>query len=228
MNALTAERLRRFKRNKVGLISTWIFGIVFFLTLFAEFLANDKPIILRYQGQLYIPIFKDYPETAFGGIFETAADYRDPVVAALIDSQGWMIWPPIRFSYSTINYNLPSPAPSPPTSENLLGTDDRGRDVLAQTIYGFRISVLFGLTLTVISSVIGVSWGRSWGIMGETRHIWSAFYRSVGKSADTLHSYHSLQCGTAQLLVAPGYTPSLQLDGLCRCGQGRISAGPKL
>lgn len=186
MNALTAERLRRFKRNKVGLISTWIFGIVFFLTLFAEFLANDKPIILRYQGQLYIPIFKDYPETAFGGIFETAADYRDPVVAGLIDSQGWMIWPPVRFSYSTINYNLPSPAPSPPTSENLLGTDDRGRDVLAQTIYGFRISVLFGLTLTVISSVIGVSVGAFMGYYGGKLDIFGQRFIEVWGSLPTL------------------------------------------
>ncbi|RLW71096.1 MAG: ABC transporter permease, partial [spirochete symbiont of Stewartia floridana] len=114
MDALGAERLRRFKRNKAGLISAWVFGTMFFVSLFAEFLANDKPIVLGYQSRLYFPVFTDYPETAFGGLFETTADYRDPYVANLIKKDGWMVWPPIRFNYTTINYNLPSPAPSPP------------------------------------------------------------------------------------------------------------------
>jgi len=165
-NALAAERLRRYKQNKLGLISAWVFGVLFVLSLFAEFLANDKPLVLSYQGRLYTPVFTDYAETTFGGDFETTADYRDPYVAALIEEAGWMIWPPIRFSYNTINYNLPSPAPSPPTRENLLGTDDRGRDVLARVIYGFRISVLFGFTLTVVSAVIGVSVGAFMGFYG--------------------------------------------------------------
>ncbi len=186
MNALIAERLRRFKRNKLGYVSARIFGLLFFITLFAEFLANENPILLRYQGRFYLPIFTDYPETTFGGIFETSADYRDPFVASLINSHGWMIWPPIRFSHNTINYNLPSPAPSPPTAENLLGTDDRGRDVLAQTIYGFRLSVLFGLTLTLFSAIAGVSVGAVMGYYGGKLDILGQRFIEVWGSLPTL------------------------------------------
>ena len=109
---------------------------------------------------------RDYPETRFGGEFETAADYRDPFVADLIEAEGWMLWPPIRFSFDTVNYELESPAPSPPSRENWLGTDDQGRDVLARAIYGFRISVLFGLALTLASTVIGVLAGAVQGYFG--------------------------------------------------------------
>ncbi len=186
MNALMAERLRRFKRNKLGSVSARIFGILFFITLFAEFLANENPILLRYQGRFYLPIFIDYPETTFGGVFETSADYRDPFVASLINSHGWMIWPPIRFSYNTINYNLPSPAPSPPTAENLLGTDDRGRDVLAQTIYSFRLSVIFGLTLTIFSAIAGVSVGAVMGYYGGKIDILGQRFIEVWGSLPTL------------------------------------------
>ena len=121
MSALTAERLRRFKRNKLGVVSAWIFIVLFVISLFAEFVANDRPLLLRYDGRLYSPVFRSYTETEFGGVFETAADYRDPFVADLIEAEGWMLWPPIRFSYNTINYNLPSPAPSPPTERELAG-----------------------------------------------------------------------------------------------------------
>jgi microcin C transport system permease protein len=134
--------------------------------LFAEFIANDRPILVHFAGAWYFPIFTDYPETAFGGEFPSAADYRDPAVQQLIGAKGWMIWPPIPFYYDTINFNLPSPAPSPPSRVNWLGTDDQGRDVLARLIYGFRISVLFGLTLTAISSVIGVAAGAVQGYFG--------------------------------------------------------------
>ncbi|MBW7911027.1 MAG: ABC transporter permease [Alphaproteobacteria bacterium] len=163
---MTERRLRQFRRNRRGWYSLWIFLFLFFATLGAELIANDKPILLKYEGGYYAPVFKSYPETTFGGEFETEADYRDPYVQALINDKGWMLWPLIRYSYRTINYNLQVPAPSPPTAENWLGTDDQGRDVMARLIYGFRISVLFGLTLTLLSSLVGVIVGAMEGYFG--------------------------------------------------------------
>lgn len=163
---MTERRLRQFRRNRRGWYSLWIFLFLFFATLGAELIANDKPILLKYEGGYYAPVFKSYPETTFGGEFETEADYRDPYVQALISDKGWMLWPLIRYSYRTINYNLQVPAPSPPTAENWLGTDDQGRDVMARLIYGFRISVLFGLTLTLLSSLVGVIVGAMEGYFG--------------------------------------------------------------
>jgi microcin C transport system permease protein len=166
ISPLTRRRLDSFGRNRRGFWSLWIFLAVFLVTLFAEFIANDRPIVVRFEGAWYFPVFTDYPETTFGGEFPTAADYRDPAVQKLILAKGWMIWPLIPFSYDTINYDLPSPAPSPPSSVNWLGTDDQGRDVLARLIYSLRISVLFGLTLTALSSVIGVAAGAVQGYFG--------------------------------------------------------------
>jgi microcin C transport system permease protein len=147
-------------------VSLWVFLTLFGVSLLSDFLANDKPLYIQYQGKSYFPLWKDYPETAFGGDFDTPADYRDPYVAELIQKAGWMLWPPIRFSYATINYDLPSPAPSPPTATNWLGTDENGRDVLARLLYGFRISVLFGLTLTFLSSILGIIAGALQGYFG--------------------------------------------------------------
>lgn len=166
LNPVTQRRLQQFKANKRGYVSLWLFSILFMIVMLANFIANDKPILLSYDGGLYAPVLFSYPETTFGGEFETEAEYRDPFVTELIEDKGWMLWPPIRFSYDTINYNLTSPAPSPPDSINWLGTDDQGRDVAARVIYGFRLSVLFGLILTIISSLIGVFAGAFQGYYG--------------------------------------------------------------
>ncbi len=164
---LTRRRLANFRRNRRGFWSLWLFLLLFLLSLFAEFIANDRPLIVRYDGAYLFPVFVDYPETRFGGDFETAADYRDPYVKELIaEKDGWTVWPLIEFSYNTINYNLTQPAPAPPNADNWLGTDDQGRDVVARLIYGFRISVLFGLVLTAISSAIGVFAGALQGYFG--------------------------------------------------------------
>jgi microcin C transport system permease protein len=190
LSPLNKRRWQNFKTNRRGYWSLWIFLVLFFVTLFAEFIANDKPLYISFSGKSYFPVVFTYPETTFGGDFETAADYRDPYLQKLIaDKGGWMIWPPIRYSYSTHNLDLPTPAPSPPTwmlteaqcksvvdrkglkscsdlEYNWLGTDDQGRDVLARLIYGFRISVLFGLILTAFSSVVGVAAGAVQGYFG--------------------------------------------------------------
>ncbi|MEZ9786888.1 ABC transporter permease, partial [Vibrio breoganii] len=148
MNPLLKLRIDRFKANKRGFWSLWIFTLLFTVTLFAELVANDKPLFVSFDDGWYFPIAKQYSEIEFGGEFAAEADYTDPYVQDLINEKGYMVWPIIRFSYDTINYNLPGPAPSAPDSINWLGTDDRGRDVLARIIYGFRISVLFGFVLT--------------------------------------------------------------------------------
>jgi microcin C transport system permease protein len=166
LSPLTKRRLANFRANRRGYFSLWVFLALFGISLFAEFIANERPILIRYDGAFYMPIFKSYPETAFGGEFETEAEYRDPFVQKQIDEKGWMIWPPIPYSHNTINLNLTQPAPAPPSPENWLGTDDQGRDVLARLIYGFRISVLFGLTLTLVSSIIGVVAGAVQGYFG--------------------------------------------------------------
>jgi len=168
MNPINQRRLANFKANKRGYWSLWIFLAIFIFALGAEFVANDKPLLLEYKGELYVPVLHDYYETEFGGDFESPADYKDPYIQELITQggNGWIMWPLIRYDYQTINYDLSEPAPSPPTSQNWLGTDDQGRDVLARVIYGFRVSVLFALVLTLVSSVIGVIAGAVQGYYG--------------------------------------------------------------
>ncbi len=163
---LTRRRFAQFRANRRGWWSLWLFLLLFGLSLGAEFIANDRPLLVNYRGSTYFPVFKDYAETDFGGVFPSEANYRDPYLAQLIDGRGWILWPPIRFRHDTVNYNLPVPAPAPPSAENWLGTDDQGRDVLARLIYGLRISVLFGLLLTLTSSVIGVAAGAVQGYFG--------------------------------------------------------------
>ena len=167
LDPITRRRLANFRANRRGYWSFRIFLILFAFTLPAELIANDRPLAVWFEGALHVPVLTVYPETAFGGDFETEADYRDPFVKDLIHAQGgWIVWPLIAYDYRTINYDLPSPAPSPPTQENWLGTDDQGRDVAARAIYAFRLSVLFGLALTLVSSVIGIAAGAVQGYYG--------------------------------------------------------------
>jgi microcin C transport system permease protein len=166
LSPLARRRFGQFRANRRGYVAFWVFLALFLVTLMAEFVANDKPLVLAYRGELYFPIFKSYPETTFGGSFETEARYRDAFLRDQVAKDGWMLFPPIPFSYDTINYDLTEPAPAPPSTVNWLGTDDQGRDVLARVIYGFRISVLFGLALTFFSSIIGIAAGAVQGYFG--------------------------------------------------------------
>lgn len=161
--------------------------MLFFLCLGAEFIANDKPLLVSYQNKIFVPVFVEYPETEFGGDFETEADYRDPYVKGLIEDSGWMLWPPIRFSFDTIHYGLLTPAPSAPTGENIFGTDDQGRDVAARVIYGFRVSVLFGLMLTLVSSVIGITAGAFQGYFGGTLDLFMQRVIEIWSSLPSLY-----------------------------------------
>ena len=178
---ITAEHLtpgqrawRRFRSNKRGYYSLWIFSILFLLSLFAEVLSNDKPLLIYYQGELYSPIIKTYSEKTFGGDFETEADYIDPYVRNLItQGDNWALYPLNTFSYDSINYYNEQPNPAAPSEQNLLGTDDRGRDVLARLIYGFRLSVLFAFVLTAIGIVLGVVAGAVQGYFGGRLDLFS-------------------------------------------------------
>ena len=154
LSPLNQRRLNNFVSNKRGLYSFWIFFILFIISLFADFIANEKPLLIKYENKFYYPVLQSYSETTFGGDFETEADYRDPFVKNLINESGWMIMPIIPYKYNTIIRDIDSPAPSPPSKKNWLGTDDQARDVLSRLIYGFRISILFGFTLTFFSMII--------------------------------------------------------------------------
>jgi microcin C transport system permease protein len=167
LSPITRRRIAIFRQNRRGFISFWIFLVLFAITLPAQFVANDRPLLIRFDNRWYFPVLVDYSEDAFGADFlPTEADYTDPDVAKAINAQGWMIWPPVPFSYDTIVKNMTTPAPSPPSWRNPLGTDDQARDVLARVIYGFRLSVLFGFTLTAVTSVIGVIAGAVQGYYG--------------------------------------------------------------
>lgn len=186
MSPIAKKRIANFKANRRGYYSFLIFMVLFISTLPAEFIANDKPIYVSYKGQSYFPVLKFYPETVFGGIFETETNYIDEAVSTEISQNGFAIWPPIKFSYDTISYNLSVPFPAPPSWNNLIGTDDQGRDVLARIIYGFRISVLFGLILTVLSSTIGVIAGALQGYLGGLTDLFFQRFIEIWGSMPTL------------------------------------------
>jgi len=156
----------KFKKNRRGYFSFLAFFFLFFATLFAELIAGEKPLLISFGGKFYFPIFQEISEEKLGGVFESPADFRDPAVQKLVEKNGWMIFPPIRFSYDTINYAINTPAPSRPAAENIFGTDDQGRDVLARVIYGIRISLIFGLILTIFSTALGIFLGAIQGYFG--------------------------------------------------------------
>jgi len=167
LSPLTRRRLAIFRAHQRGYWSLWIFLVLFVVALFAEFIANDRPLVVRYDGHWFFPVMQDYSEDAFDPtMMPTLADFTDPELQNVIRAKGWMIWPAIPFRYNTIVKNLPVPAPAPPSFSNLLGTDDQARDVLARVIYGFRISVLFGFTLTIMSSAVGIAAGAVQGFYG--------------------------------------------------------------
>ncbi|MBC7800348.1 MAG: ABC transporter permease [Gemmatimonadaceae bacterium] len=164
MTPITRRRLAIFRAHRRGAWSLGIFTVLFVLCLFAELIANDRPLLIRFNGQFYVPVLQGYSEDDFGPDFlPTEADYTDPQLVAAIEAGGWMVWPPIPFRYNTVIKDLLTPAPAAPSWRNLLGTDDQARDVLARVIYGFRLSVLFGFTLTIVSSVIGIAAGAVQG-----------------------------------------------------------------
>ena len=166
LSPLAVRRLHNFKSNRRGYYSFWFFLLLFLISLFSEILANDKPILVRYDNQFYFPLLSSYAETTFGGEFEIEADYTDPFIRELIREKGWLILPPIPYSYQTIDYDLAVSAPSPPDRNHWLGTDDQGRDLVARVLYGFRISVLFGLLFTFFSSIFGIAVGAIQGYFG--------------------------------------------------------------
>jgi len=167
LSPLTRRRWENFKTKKRGYFSFWIISTLMVLSLFAEFLANDKPIIMAYEGEIYLPVLRTYSESTFGGVFETEAAYRSESVQHLIeDGDGWMLWPPIPYSFDTIDWNTEGAVPEAPSARHWLGTDDIGRDVTARIIYGFRLSVIFGLILTFLSALIGITVGATQGYFG--------------------------------------------------------------
>lgn len=187
MNPMNRRRLAAFRASKRGMISLTIFGLLFFLSLFAELLANDKPILIRYDGAFYSPLVKDYPETTFGGDFPTNTVYSDPEVQKLIEAKGWILWPPIPYSYDTVLKGEGRTTLQPPSRQHWLGTDDSGRDVMARLIYGFRISVLFGLALTLASTVIGIAAGAVQGYFGGVVDLLMQRFLEIWSSLPTLY-----------------------------------------
>ncbi|MCJ8159994.1 ABC transporter permease [Acinetobacter zhairhuonensis] len=166
MSPMIQARLQRFRQNRLGYFCFILFSLIFVLSLGANLIANEKPLLVKYQHSFYFPVFKAYPETTFGGVFESEADYRDPVVQQLIADQGWAIWPVVRYAAQTPNLDLAVPVPSAPTLQNWLGTDDQGRDVFARILYALRVSLLFGFALTLFSAVIGIFVGALQGYYG--------------------------------------------------------------
>lgn len=187
ISPLTRRRLKVFRANRRGWWSLMFFSAFFILSLGAEFIANDTPLLVGYQKSIYIPVLIDYPETVFGGDFDTPADYRDPYIADKIQAKGWMFWPPVRFADDTIDFDLTVPAPAPPSLAHPLGTDDQGRDLVARLLYGFRISVCFGLLLTLLSSVAGIMAGAVQGYYGGRIDILSQRFMEIWSGLPVLY-----------------------------------------
>ncbi|ABB37251.1 ABC-type transporter, integral membrane subunit [Oleidesulfovibrio alaskensis G20] len=161
----TVRKLAAFRAHRRGWYSLWVLAVFFALSMCAELVANDKPLLVSYKGEWFVPVFKSYQETQFGGVLPVEADYRDPAVSEAIRGHGFMIWPPVRFSYDTVNYAAEL-YPAPPSAQNWLGTDDQGRDIVARVLYGFRLSILFGFGLCLVSSAVGITAGAVQGYYG--------------------------------------------------------------
>ena len=186
LSHVNQARWARFRHNRRGYWSLWIFAVIFLLSLASELIANDKPLLVHYQDRWYAPVLRDYSETAFGGAFATPADYQDPWLQQQIATHGWALWAPVRFGATSINFATDTPFPSPPSAQNWFGTDANGSDVLARILYGTRISVLFGLMLTLCSSVIGVLAGALQGYYGGRIDLWGQRFIEVWSGMPTL------------------------------------------
>ncbi|XBS68570.1 microcin C ABC transporter permease [Acerihabitans sp. KWT182] len=186
LSPVNQARWARFRRNRRGYWSLWLFLLLFIVSLCSELVANDKPLLVRYEGHFYFPLLVSYDETTFGGELATAADYRDPYLARRLASHGWALWAPIRYDYRTINFATERPFPSPPDGQNWLGTDSAGKDVLANLLYGFRLSMLFGLALTLLSSLIGIIAGATQGYYGGRLDLWGQRFIEVWSGMPTL------------------------------------------
>ncbi len=186
MTPTNQARWARFRQNRRGYWSLWIFGLLFAMSLGAELIANDRPLVVHYQNQWYFPVFKTYAESDFGGPLPTQADYQDPWLAQKLEQGGWVLWPPVRFSYNTINFASDTTFPSAPSRTNWLGTDANGRDVLARILYGARISIVFGLMLTLCTSLLGVLAGATQGYYGGRIDLWGQRFIEVWSGMPTL------------------------------------------
>lgn len=186
LNPINQARWARFRKNTRGFWSLWIFIVLLAMALLSNVIANEKPLLVRYQGEFYLPFMVDYSESTFGSELQTATDYQDPFVIKQLESQGWVIWAPLRQSYNSINFATNQPFPSPPSRQNLLGTDSNGHDVLAEILYGLRISLLFGLMLTLMSSIIGIVIGATQGYYGGRIDLWGQRFIEVWSGMPTL------------------------------------------
>ena len=186
LNPINQARWARFRHNARGFWSLWIFVVLMVMALLSNVIANEKPLLVRYQGQFYLPFMIDYSESTFGGEMQTVTDYQDPFVIKQLESHGWVMWAPLRQSYNSINFSTNQPFPSPPSRQNLLGTDSNGHDVLAEILYGLRISLLFGLMLTLMSSIIGIVIGATQGYYGGRVDLWGQRFIEVWSGMPTL------------------------------------------
>ena len=183
---LTRRRIKAFVKNRRALFSLVAFGFLFLITLFSELIANDRPLLVSYKNSLYFPVIFDYDERTFGGDFPTPADYRDPYIKGNIEKEGWMIMPLIPFSFNTVDYDMKTPTPAPPSSSHWLGTDDEGRDITARILYGIRLSVVFAFLLTIISSAIGILAGAVQGYFGGKTDIFMQRFLEIWEALPQL------------------------------------------
>jgi len=201
LSQVTKRRLAIFRENRRGWYALWVFAVLFGASLFAEFLANDRPLLIHYDGGWYVPVLRDYSGDTFGADFlPTDADYTDPDLRRAIDAKGWAIWPPIPYRYDTSVADLNVPSPAPPSWRNWLGTDDQARDVMARVIYGFRLSVLFGFVLTGLTSVVGVIAGAVQGYYGGLTDL--LFQRFIEVWSGMPELYMLIILGS---LITPGF-----------------------